>query len=319
MNRSYMVLGFVLACWKACTAQLTGNLDIQFNYPIQFVLTDAEGRRCGMDPRDSGDYDEIPDMTYGMSGIGSFDESGPNLEFTELSLKSWNDDPDFSEHYTLQVIGTDNRSYQGEIALAQTMTVGVDLKVIGVIGTNQSITYNIFFSTNVAHVPTMKKIVTSNVLRQDLINCRMLRFIPDSTLYQNLLAHSNQYDEDMNNHNCSYAWNDLQKFMNRLDDVRSDTTRISRNASTILYEDATILQRRQYQLTVSVSPTGGGTTSLSGQTCQDSGSVVSVTATAAPGYNFLNWSGDANGERNALSVVMNRGKTITATFTVDGH
>lgn len=267
MKRSYTVLGFVLACWKMCTAQAARNLDIQFNYPIQFVLTDAEGRRCGMDPRDSGDYDEIPDMTHGMSGIGSFDESGPDLEFTELSLKRWNDDPDFSEHYTLQVIGTDNGSYQGEIALARTMTVGVDLKVIGVLGTNQSITYNISFSTNVAHVPTINKVVTSDILRQDLINCNVLRFIPDSSMYQNLLGHANEYDEDMNNHNCSFAWNDVRKFINRLDDVRSDTTRISGNASTILYEDATILQRRQYRLTVGVSPTGGGTTSFSGPTC----------------------------------------------------
>jgi hypothetical protein len=45
--------------------------------------------------------------------------------------------------------------------------------------------------------------------------------------------------------------------------------------------------------------------------------IVPLTATPDPGYIFSEWSGDASGTDNPLSVLMNSDKTITATFGPD--
>jgi hypothetical protein len=43
-------------------------------------------------------------------------------------------------------------------------------------------------------------------------------------------------------------------------------------------------------------------------------SAVQITAVPGPGYHFLAWAGDTSGTANPLSVVMDRNKTIEATF-----
>ncbi len=45
------------------------------------------------------------------------------------------------------------------------------------------------------------------------------------------------------------------------------------------------------------------------------GSTATLTATAAPGYAFTGWTGDASGTSNPLSVLINSDKSIGATFT----
>ncbi|WP_345161065.1 InlB B-repeat-containing protein [Pontibacter saemangeumensis] len=70
------------------------------------------------------------------------------------------------------------------------------------------------------------------------------------------------------------------------------------------------------QYTLSVSTTGSGSVSKSpNQTSYAAGTSVSLTATAASGYQFSGWSGDASGTSNPLSLTMNSNKTITANFT----
>jgi hypothetical protein len=45
------------------------------------------------------------------------------------------------------------------------------------------------------------------------------------------------------------------------------------------------------------------------------GQSVTLTATANAGQSFLNWSGDASGTQNPLTVVLDQSKTVTANFT----
>jgi uncharacterized repeat protein (TIGR02543 family) len=52
------------------------------------------------------------------------------------------------------------------------------------------------------------------------------------------------------------------------------------------------------------------------QALYDHGSSVELTATADPGWHFVGWSGDASGNANPLTVVMDAGKNITATFAL---
>jgi len=69
----------------------------------------------------------------------------------------------------------------------------------------------------------------------------------------------------------------------------------------------------QYTLNVTINSSDGGTvTPVNG--IYDEGVQVELTATAAPGYRFLNWSGDATGAYTNITVVMNGNKNITANF-----
>jgi hypothetical protein len=75
----------------------------------------------------------------------------------------------------------------------------------------------------------------------------------------------------------------------------------------------------QYQLTVAVSPSGSGTTTPAvGSYWYDSGSQVTISATAASGYRFQSWigsgAGSYTGSSSSAQITMNGPITETATF-----
>lgn len=71
-----------------------------------------------------------------------------------------------------------------------------------------------------------------------------------------------------------------------------------------------------FTLTVSVDPVGSGTvTVLPDQATYTSGTEVTLTATANPGWTFTGWDGDASGDVNPLTIIMDANKSITAHFT----
>ena len=72
-----------------------------------------------------------------------------------------------------------------------------------------------------------------------------------------------------------------------------------------------------YYVTVSTDPSGGGSVDVPPERCAGGyhlGRVAELTATAAPGYVFAGWSGDASGTDNPLLVTMDADKTVTANF-----
>jgi uncharacterized repeat protein (TIGR02543 family) len=69
------------------------------------------------------------------------------------------------------------------------------------------------------------------------------------------------------------------------------------------------------QLTITCSPEGAGTVSVSPASSYYSpGTVVGMTAAASDGYEFAGWSGDASGTDSSISVTMSAASTITANF-----
>lgn len=66
-----------------------------------------------------------------------------------------------------------------------------------------------------------------------------------------------------------------------------------------------------YQLSTSVTPSGGGTVSPSGGAFQGK---VTLVATPAQYYKFSGWAGVASGNANPLTLTMNSDKQIVATF-----
>lgn len=69
----------------------------------------------------------------------------------------------------------------------------------------------------------------------------------------------------------------------------------------------------QYTLTTSVSPSGSGSVSPPGGTF-DAETVVNLTATANPDYEFSHWSGTDNNSINPTTVTMDSNKSVTAYF-----
>jgi len=71
---------------------------------------------------------------------------------------------------------------------------------------------------------------------------------------------------------------------------------------------------RLYTLSTSSNPADGGSVSPTRGT-YDAGTVVTLTATAALGYTFKNWSGTDSNSVNPTTVTMNSDKSVTVSFT----
>lgn len=69
----------------------------------------------------------------------------------------------------------------------------------------------------------------------------------------------------------------------------------------------------QYTLSTSVSPSGGGTVSPTGNNNYNSGTTVNVTASANSNYDFDFWSGACSGS-GGCSVYMDNNKSVTGNF-----
>jgi uncharacterized protein (TIGR02145 family)/uncharacterized repeat protein (TIGR02543 family) len=72
-------------------------------------------------------------------------------------------------------------------------------------------------------------------------------------------------------------------------------------------------QQNTYTLTTSVTPTTGGSVTPS-TTTYPHGTQVTVTATAASGYLFTEWSGASTSTSASVTVTMDGAKTLTANF-----
>ncbi|MDZ7725164.1 MAG: InlB B-repeat-containing protein [candidate division KSB1 bacterium] len=89
------------------------------------------------------------------------------------------------------------------------------------------------------------------------------------------------------------------------------------STSTTMTSSKTItayFQRQQVTLTIDDTP-GGSTTPVAGGHTYNSGDVVSISATPASGYYFVQWNGDVADPNSAnTTVIMDEDKTISATF-----
>lgn len=70
-----------------------------------------------------------------------------------------------------------------------------------------------------------------------------------------------------------------------------------------------------YALAITITPEGQGTVSADPPTGPyDADTAVTLTPSAAEGWEFVNWSGDLGGSDNPATVTMDADKTITAVF-----
>jgi hypothetical protein len=72
--------------------------------------------------------------------------------------------------------------------------------------------------------------------------------------------------------------------------------------------------RNTYTLTVSVDPVSSGSVDLNNSGPYYYGDVVQLTALAATGWSFKNWSGDLTGSTNPTTIMITGNKAVTAHF-----
>ncbi|MCG3118584.1 MAG: hypothetical protein ALAOOOJD_00804 [bacterium] len=77
---------------------------------------------------------------------------------------------------------------------------------------------------------------------------------------------------------------------------------------------ATFIVLPQYTLTLNTLGSGSVAFNPAGGV-YDAGTVVTLTATADPGFQFTGWSGDLSGVANPDSITINGNKSVTAIFT----
>ena len=77
---------------------------------------------------------------------------------------------------------------------------------------------------------------------------------------------------------------------------------------------ATATWEQETMYTVTVNSTAGGTTDKDGSNTINDGESLTINATAAAGYMFIGWSGDASGLADPLTVTVASNMTITANF-----
>ena len=70
---------------------------------------------------------------------------------------------------------------------------------------------------------------------------------------------------------------------------------------------------------LSVNATNGTVSKNPDQSTYGHGTTVELTATPNTGYNFVNWSGDASGSANPLTITMDGNKNITANFDINTY
>ena len=90
----------------------------------------------------------------------------------------------------------------------------------------------------------------------------------------------------------------------------------AQNGTTKNWTISVNLIEPRYNLTV--RKTGVGSVSVNPEPTNGTyaaGTVVTLTATAQGGNNFINWTGDASGNNATTSVTMGANKTVTANFT----
>jgi hypothetical protein len=91
----------------------------------------------------------------------------------------------------------------------------------------------------------------------------------------------------------------------------SSSISISMNSNTNVIANFVAIH---YTLSTSVSPSGGGSVSPSSGSYAY-GSVVTLTATPASGYQFSSWSGDISSSSQTVNVTLYSNKNVIATFT----
>jgi uncharacterized repeat protein (TIGR02543 family) len=105
-----------------------------------------------------------------------------------------------------------------------------------------------------------------------------------------------------------------------IENVQAPSTTITMNGDYSIVANFEAISAEQCSLTVSSSAGGSVTTPGEGTFTYDGGTVVSLVAAPASGYQFVNWTGDADSIDNtnaaSTTIIVNGDYSVTANFEV---
>jgi len=112
-------------------------------------------------------------------------------------------------------------------------------------------------------------------------------------------------------------------FVNWTGNTTTIANATARNTTINITGNYNITANFGYTLKVNVTPARKGDVKVNGDEPEGypwdyaftNGTNVTLKAVAASGYEFKNWSGDANGSTNPVNITMNSNKTVTAEFS----
>ena len=103
--------------------------------------------------------------------------------------------------------------------------------------------------------------------------------------------------------------------------VNAASTTITMSGAYSITANFQAIPSGQYSLTISSTSGGSVTTPGEGTFTRDAGTVVSLVASPASGYHFVNWTGDvgtvANVNAASTTITMNGSYSVTAVFAED--
>jgi len=196
-------------------AQMHAYVQMDFSGPVEYVVTDSQGKRSGLNPITHMDYDEIP-----YSGYGDGSQEGSREFGFNTALK----DTSFSTTYTIQIFGTGKGIFDGGGGARQTWSgKGASFRTRGVIDSNQNVTYKFSYSTDSTITPTFWKVVTPQIIRQDFENCFKLKLLGKEEFYKDLIHQLDDIVKDVAHKDSVEARKDLEKFSDEFEDVFNET------------------------------------------------------------------------------------------------
>jgi hypothetical protein len=95
--------------------------------------------------------------------------------------------------------------------------------VLGVIDSNQTVVYELDYSTDSTVTPTMMKVVTPQIILQDFGDCFKLNLLGDREFYRELRNQLDNFDRHIDHKDSVEARKELERFRNRIQQVYSDT------------------------------------------------------------------------------------------------
>lgn len=211
----YLTVTLLLISGANAFGQVDAYVQMDFEGPVQLVVTDSQGNRCGYNPITNTNYNEIPYAGYGFGSVGNTKEFGFNTALMDTS---------FSTTYAIRVIGTGPGTFIGDGGGRQTWSgKGGDFHVVGVVDSNQAVIYRFSYSTDSTITPTLTKVVTPRILRQDFRDCFKLKRLGDREFYREASLQLDIFERHLDRRDSLEARRELENLRKRLQKVYADT------------------------------------------------------------------------------------------------
>ena len=245
MKHSIFVF-FLLVPLTVDRASAQNGISIRVGGSVEYVVTDPQQRREGVDPIANQLYREI-NSSYGEFSVDSED---PDVDPPEPVNEFMTHDP-VDGFYRLTLFGTKLARYRFSIVV-DAQNKGKSSVTFGTIDINQVRFMEFDYSSDSSKPFVLKKLITGTNLREDLNNCQKLGFLGGRSLFKELLEKAEHIENRLERSDSSKAYEEVEKFAKKLKKVRDETEKlegkkpksnrfITREAFDILSEDVAIL------------------------------------------------------------------------------